>query len=503
MLVVVALLTLFGGAIAYAGDWLGRRLGKQRLSLFGIRPRHTATLITTLTGGFTVALTVAGMTLANESFRAWITRGDQILRELRENEARLKELQSRNDALQQTNAQLRAEQERLQGELRKLDGEYQAQLAQVRQLQAQLSQARAALQRTESRLRGASQQLAQAQRTRQQLEAQIRAERAQIAALQQQQNALRRQNDEFAQQGVALASENAKLDRENQRLRELGEQLQAQNRQLETENRDLESQSRLLLDRAATLRRQVGELETAVRELTQLANIRLSPVAVQIGEELGRVSIPAGWSELRIRQALVDLLNLADKTARERGAAPALGQPRAVFIPEKRVRLASGEQAEITENESLDAIQQNIRNFGDSVAVIAVALTNTAQGEPAPIEIRLFRNRKVFEAGEEIARISIDCRPERNPLGQVLTFLQTEVRERAIQAGILPRQERAGAPPTVGETSPDTLLQLMEQARQCRTERVWLIARAAKTTYAGDTLTLKFETLPDRTAGRG
>ncbi|MCS7191058.1 MAG: DUF3084 domain-containing protein, partial [Fimbriimonadales bacterium] len=74
MLIILALLTLFGGALAYAGDWLGRKLGKQRLSLFGIRPRHTATLITTVTGCITVALTVIGMTLVNESFRAWITR---------------------------------------------------------------------------------------------------------------------------------------------------------------------------------------------------------------------------------------------------------------------------------------------------------------------------------------------------------------------------------------------------------------------------------------------
>ena len=78
MLGIFALLVVFGGALAYAGDWLGRRLGKQRLSLFGIRPRHTATLITTFTGCLTVALTVVGMTLVNESFRAWITRGDRI-----------------------------------------------------------------------------------------------------------------------------------------------------------------------------------------------------------------------------------------------------------------------------------------------------------------------------------------------------------------------------------------------------------------------------------------
>ncbi|MCX7993437.1 MAG: DUF3084 domain-containing protein [Fimbriimonadales bacterium] len=503
MLIILALLTLFGGALAYAGDWLGRKLGKQRLSLFGIRPRHTATLITTVTGCLTVALTVAGMTLVNESFRAWITRGDRILAELRENEARLKELQARNAELQSANQQLRGEQARLSKELQQLETEYKARLEQVQALEAQLLQARQQLQQSRAQLTQAQQQLVQARQIREQLQQQIQSVRTQIAALQRQQEQLRRQNDEFAEQGAALASENAKLDSENQRLQAQYQQLSEQNRRLAEENQQLETQNSILLERNAALRRQRDELDRAARELAQLANIRLSPIAVQIGEELGRVIIPAGWSEVRVRQALQDLLSLADKAARERGAAPTAGQLRAAFIPEKRVRLASGEQAEITESESLEAIHQNIRNSSDAVVVVAVALTNTAQGEPAPIELRLYRNRKVFDAGEEIARVSVDCRPDRNPLGQVLAFLQTEVRERAIEAGILPRQERAGSPSTVGETSPETLLELMEQARQCRTERVMLIVRAAKTTYAGDTLNLRFEVLPVRTAGRG
>ncbi|MFN7161665.1 MAG: DUF3084 domain-containing protein [Fimbriimonadales bacterium] len=503
MLLIVMLLTLFGGALAYAGDWLGRKLGKQRLSLFGIRPRYTATLITTLTGCLTVALTVVGMTLANESFRAWITRGDRILAELRANEATLKELQARNAALQRANEQIRAEQARLGAELKRIETEYQARLEQVQQLQLQLARAEQQLHRSTEQLARAQAQLKQARQTREQLQQQIQTTRAQVAALEHQQAQLRRQNDEFATQGAALASENAKLDSENRRLQAQNQQLAEHNRQLAQENQQLERQNSILLERNAALRRQRDELDRAAQELVQLANIRLSPIAVQIGEELGRVVIPAGWSEVRVRQALQDLLNLADQTARERGAAPAIGQTRAVFIPEKRVRLASGEQVEITESESLEAIQQNIRMSGDSVVVVAVALTNTAQDEPVPIELRLFRNRKVFEEGEEIARFSVDCRPDRNPLGQVLTFLQTEVRERAIEAGILPRQERAGSPPTVGETSPETLLELMEQARQCRTERVLLIVRAAKTTYASDTLSLKFEIIPDRTAGRG
>jgi uncharacterized protein (DUF3084 family) len=100
MAILVALMVLLGGSLAYGGDWLGRRLGKQRLSLLGLRPRYTATLITTLTGALTVALTILVMTLANEAFRVWITRGDQILIELKRNEQMLRQRASELKSLQ-------------------------------------------------------------------------------------------------------------------------------------------------------------------------------------------------------------------------------------------------------------------------------------------------------------------------------------------------------------------------------------------------------------------
>ncbi|MBM3450818.1 MAG: DUF3084 domain-containing protein [Armatimonadetes bacterium] len=49
-LLLVPLLLLVSGVIAYVGNVVGRRIGKRRLSLFGLRPRTTAQIITVLTG---------------------------------------------------------------------------------------------------------------------------------------------------------------------------------------------------------------------------------------------------------------------------------------------------------------------------------------------------------------------------------------------------------------------------------------------------------------------
>jgi hypothetical protein len=346
MLVIFALLIVFGGALAYAGDWLGRRLGKQRLSLFGIRPRHTATLITTLTGCLTVALTAVGMTLVNESFRAWITRGDRILVELRENEARLKELQARNADLQATNEQLQRDGERLGNELEALEREYQARLEQVRQLEAQLTQARDQLRENQQLLRQAEARLQQARRAREALQQQIQAVRVQIAALERQQAQLRAQNDEFAEQGAALASENAKLDSENRRLQSQNQQLEAQNRQLAQANEQLEIAEYLPAGARCDAAPPTGGAGARHARAGATREHSADPHRRTTRRGAGaRMVFPAGWSEVRVRQGLQDLLSLADRTARARGAAPAAGQTRAAFIPDKRVRLVSGEQS--------------------------------------------------------------------------------------------------------------------------------------------------------------
>jgi uncharacterized protein (DUF3084 family) len=56
-LLILAVLIL-GGVLSTLGDRLGSRIGKARLSLFQLRPRKTAVLVTVLTGSLISALTL-------------------------------------------------------------------------------------------------------------------------------------------------------------------------------------------------------------------------------------------------------------------------------------------------------------------------------------------------------------------------------------------------------------------------------------------------------------
>ena len=67
LLIVVLVIT--GGAIAFIGDRLGSKIGKKRLSIFGLRPRHTSILITILTGICITTLTFGVMAAVSENVR--------------------------------------------------------------------------------------------------------------------------------------------------------------------------------------------------------------------------------------------------------------------------------------------------------------------------------------------------------------------------------------------------------------------------------------------------
>lgn len=65
----MVIIGIVGGAIAYLGNQLGRYIGRKKLSIFRLRPRHTSILITTLTGVF-----IASGTLLFAYLSSWEVR---------------------------------------------------------------------------------------------------------------------------------------------------------------------------------------------------------------------------------------------------------------------------------------------------------------------------------------------------------------------------------------------------------------------------------------------
>ena len=146
LLIVVLVIT--GGAIAFIGDRLGSKIGKKRLSIFGLRPRHTSIVITILTGICITTLTFGVMAAVSENVRTALFGMEKLNRTMQETQSRLQQAGERLADAQQEQQKAQEEFKKSQAEVDKLQEQQQGLKARAQQLaagNAQLEAAKSAL----------------------------------------------------------------------------------------------------------------------------------------------------------------------------------------------------------------------------------------------------------------------------------------------------------------------------------------------------------------------
>ncbi len=89
----ILLLLILGGILSTLGDRLGSRVGKARLSIFKLRPKSTAVLITVLTGSIISAISFATMVVFDRDLRVGLFQLEDIREKITESEKELKKLE--------------------------------------------------------------------------------------------------------------------------------------------------------------------------------------------------------------------------------------------------------------------------------------------------------------------------------------------------------------------------------------------------------------------------
>ena len=97
-LLILSLLVL-GGILSTLGDRLGTRVGKARLSIFNLRPKSTAVLITVFTGSIISAIAFAIMVAFNGQLRVGLFELESIQEKIKNSEKELKKLEKNLYAL--------------------------------------------------------------------------------------------------------------------------------------------------------------------------------------------------------------------------------------------------------------------------------------------------------------------------------------------------------------------------------------------------------------------
>ena len=132
LLIVVLIIT--GGAIAFIGDRLGSKVGKKKLSIFGLRPRYTSIIVTIFTGVCITTLTFGVMAAASQNVRTALFGMEKLNQKMKTTQADLNQAtadlqmaqqqqQEANDALDQSRKDvetLKAQQQELEAESQRL-----------------------------------------------------------------------------------------------------------------------------------------------------------------------------------------------------------------------------------------------------------------------------------------------------------------------------------------------------------------------------------------------
>ncbi|MBA7586063.1 hypothetical protein ES708_28059 [subsurface metagenome] len=117
-LVLVFTVIIISGLIAFVGDWVGLKIGKKRVTIFGLRPRFTAIFITIISGILIAIITVTILAISSNDVRTALFGMEELKEKLsylsREVELRNTQLSSTKEDLKEKTTQLQEMEEKYQ-----------------------------------------------------------------------------------------------------------------------------------------------------------------------------------------------------------------------------------------------------------------------------------------------------------------------------------------------------------------------------------------------------
>lgn len=129
---LIIIMAIVGGLIAYIADKMGSKIGKKRMSIFGLRPKYTSILLTVLSGIMISVITICVMTIASKSARTALFGMEKLQQELASLNA---EKQTAAIALEKANAEV----DKKNGTISELDAKIQESIRENDAMEAKLA----------------------------------------------------------------------------------------------------------------------------------------------------------------------------------------------------------------------------------------------------------------------------------------------------------------------------------------------------------------------------
>ncbi|MBO8153613.1 DUF3084 domain-containing protein [Thermovirga sp.] len=178
--------------VAFIGDVVGMRVGKKRISIFGLRPKYTSSIITVLSGLLIMLFTLGVLLTTSQTVRTAILSMKIVQRQITDLTAQLQDNRLELESLQE---QLEASKEELLGK--------QAQLSEI---ESKLKESEAKLKKTEKELKEARKAQQKAERDLESLEGVRKGLQNEIKELQEETAALKRGLEELKEGRIIVFS---------------------------------------------------------------------------------------------------------------------------------------------------------------------------------------------------------------------------------------------------------------------------------------------------------
>ncbi len=458
---VLILATLvLGCAIATAGDRIGTKVGKARLRLFNLRPRETATLVTTISGGLVAASTLGILLAMDKSLRTGLFELDEIQAELSTARAELDATALEKQQVETELDDSRQAQVSAQRRLKQLDRDLET-------AESDLDQALEKQAITDEQLAETEALLDQADTLRAESEQEIARIEAQLSTIAARQATLQAEISTLQDERRQLVDETAAT---RARLAERDAQLQENQARLDAQARELTERETLL----AGLREQQLQSEAKLQELRQnIQRFRERRIAIEQGQILA-----SGLLQIieldGVDEAILALLQQANTIAAQQLGVDVEDLP---IVNVNRL--------------DLQALRDRLSDRREYV-VRVLSTGNYLLGETSvQVFVEAIPNVLLFAADEAISRTTLnpnDLAPE--AIVQQLYWVIEAARFRAQREGISVGQVR------LGDGRPETLVEFVS-ALVDLPGTVEVQAVASRDTFTASSLILELIVIQD------
>ncbi|MDZ7964884.1 MAG: DUF3084 domain-containing protein [Nostoc sp. DedSLP03] len=478
--ILIAAILILGGVIATVGDRIGTRVGKARLSLFKLRPKNTAVLVTIFTGGLISASTLGILFAADEGLRKGVFELEDIQTDLRQKREQLKTAETQKSQVEGELNQARIAQAKAQQDLQAINQSLQAANAKQRETQAQLNRTISQQAQTQTQLQRTQGQLGQVVTQYQKAIAELQSVSNQRKQLQAAVELLKTERQRlYAEAKKAIDEAKTAIEKRDRELANRQEAIEARDQKIgqldqliQKRNVEVAAREQVIAKRESRLKELEAQQEELEQEVARLEkyyqsyrDLRLGKLALVRGQVLSaaviRVTQPAA-----ARQAVVQLLQEANRNAN-------------LELSEPGTNSSNLELLRVTEDR-VDQLSKQIAD-GKEYVVRIFSAGNYVRGEK---QIEFFadtaQNQLVFSGGAVLATTTADSQTMTSyQLQQRLEILISASQFRARNAGIVENVQVEG-----------TFLRFVSLLRQYN-QPLEIKAIAAEDTYTAGPLRVK------------